>query len=528
MSKMNEIKQILKDHEDLRRYLFIRGFLITNAEDIPTEEYPMYGAWKKTELGDGYALYAHPLTTTATYTENGRCYFFAGHAYNPFTMQHEEEQVLRDLAAVYGTDRYLDALDEVTGVYVYGVLDHGRLEYMVDASGMQSAVYGILNERMYISSHAQLIGDLCGLTMGELPRRYVDYKWYYRVMGPYLPADITVFDEVKRIVPNIAYTYEEGTVKHERFYPRKNVTAATSDEEYQEVIRAGADILRRNMELIARKWPGASISLTGGIDSNTTFAAANGRYDRFKTFSYISAEKEIRDAEAAKTVSERFGVEWTCYNIPETADDIPLYREYIAILEHNNGYMAKRRDNENRKRVYLMQNLEADVEVKSWVSETIRGYWYKHYGRTRMPKLSPKLYRNLYKIFLGDRSLAHVTDRLFKEYLEKYEYYSIPDGFPPADIHFWEVCWGSWGGVSISEMKSYADVVIPYNNRRFLELMFRVPLKKRISDEHHLDMKKELNPELYDMHIRVVNMHETANRARALNVIFTINSWLPF
>ena len=65
MSKMNEIKQILTDHEDLRRYLFIRGFLITNAEDIPTEEYPMYGAWKKTELGDGYALYAHPLTTTA-------------------------------------------------------------------------------------------------------------------------------------------------------------------------------------------------------------------------------------------------------------------------------------------------------------------------------------------------------------------------------------------------------------------------------------------------------------------------------
>jgi hypothetical protein len=77
-------------------------------------------------------------------------------------------------------------------------------------------------------------------------------------------------------------------------------------------------------------------------------------------------------------------------------------------------------------------------------------------------------------------------------------------------------------------MKSYADVVIPYNNRRFLDLMFRVPLEKRISDEHHLDMKKELNPELYDMHIRVVNMHETANRARALNVIFTINSWLPF
>jgi hypothetical protein len=41
-------------------------------------------------------------------------------------------------------------------------------------------------------------------------------------------------------------------------------------------------------------------------------------------------------------------------------------------------------------------------------------------------------------------------------------------------------------------------------------------------------MKKYLNPELYAMGIRVVNMKETKFRAFALNVIFTINSWLPF
>jgi hypothetical protein len=55
-----------------------------------------------------------------------------------------------------------------------------------------------------------------------------------------------------------------------------------------------------------------------------------------------------------------------------------------------------------------------------------------------------------------------------------------------------------------------------------------VPLDKRIRDQHHLDMKKYLNPELYDMNIRVVNMKETKFRAFALNVIFTINSILPF
>jgi hypothetical protein len=168
------------------------------------------------------------------------------------------------------------------------------------------------------------------------------------------------------------------------------------------------------------------------------------------------------------------------------------------------------------------------VEVKSWVSETIRGYWYKHYGRKTMPKLSAKLYRNLYKIFLTNRKLARKVDRIFEDYIDRYEYRKIPEGYPAADMHYNEVTWGSWGGLNISEMKYCFDITFIYNNRRFLDLMFRVPLEKRISDQHHLDMKKYLNPQLYDLGIRVVNMHETKFRAFALNVIFTINSILPF
>ena len=95
-------------------------------------------------------------------------------------------------------------------------------------------------------------------------------------------------------------------------------------------------------------------------------------------------------------------------------------------------------------------------------------------------------------------------------------------------MHFHEVTWGSWGGMNISEMKIYADITFIYNNRLFLDLLLHVPLADRISDRHHLDMKALLNRELYDMNIRVVNLHETKQRARRLNLIFTINSHLPF
>ena len=124
--------------------------------------------------------------------------------------------------------------------------------------------------------------------------------------------------------------------------------------------------------------------------------------------------------------------------------------------------------------------------------------------------------------------MAHKVDKVFAEYIKDFEYDKSPDCYPTADIHYNEVTWGSWGGMNISEMKYCFDITIAYNNRQFFDLLFRAPLEKRISDQHHLDMKKYLNPELYDMNIRVVNMKETDFRAFALNVIFTINSILPF
>lgn len=443
-------------------------------------------------------------------------------------MEYEEEKILEKIANSYGTEKYMDSIDEITGVFVYGAIINGKLEFLVDPSGMQSACYGVINGDFYMSSHPQLIGDLCNLEMDEFVRELVSYKWYFRVMGPYLPADLTPFVEVKRIVPNIKYLYNNSSVSHKRFYPLTDLLEVNDDEEYNEVIKYGANILKEGMELVSKKWSNPYISLTGGIDSNTTFAAANGIYDKFKTFSYISAKKETIDADAAKVISERFGVDRKEYVIPGTSEGLKDFKEFMQIIDHNNGYIADRNENENRKRFFLIQNLDCDVEVKSWTSETIRAYWYKHYGRKSMPKLSPKLYRNLYKIFITNRKLAHKVDKIFEKYIKDFEYEDLPEQYTPADLHFNEVTWGSWGGLNISEMKMYSDITIIYNNRKFLDALIRVPLDKRISDQHHLDMKKFLNKELYDMGIRIVNMKETDFRAFMLNIIFTINMILPF
>ncbi len=521
------LKQQLDARPDLQDYLFRRGFLVSERS-MNMALYPFYANWSSIKLGR-YNFLTHRLAHLHYMEHNGVTHFLLGHSYNPFTMEHEEVAQLKKIAEELesGEEAYWEAVSQLTGIFVMGYFDDEGITLLTDPSGMHSAYYGVVNGNFMVTSHPQLIGDLYGLQMDSFVKELIDYKWYRRVMGAYLPADLSPFKELKRIIPNIAFRYDGDKISHKRFYPLVDIEECKSEQEYNDVIVKAADILKNGAHLVLKKWQSPAISLTGGIDSNTTYAACNHLYNSYQSFSYLSAHKESIDVEAAQRIAKRFRTKHTIYNIPAQSSELRDFDIKVAILNHNSGYIAPRKENELRKRIYLEQRCPNDVEVKSWVSETIRGYWYKHYCRKSMPKLSPKLYRNLYKIFITNRSLAAKVDRLFAETIDKFEYRSIPSQYPPADMHYNEITWGSWGGTNITEMRYCYDITILYNNRQFLDTLFRVPLAKRIADEHHLDMKRYLNEELYDMNIRVVNMMETNSRARMLNVIFTLNMILP-
>lgn len=524
------LKEKLDNRPDLQPELFRRGFIVSSKSLMDKQGYfPFYNNWKSAEL-ESLHIYVHKTLNIHVAVCKNISLFLCGHCYNPFTMEYEEEKQLIRIGDSFGKSDFWDKVNEISGIFVLGWIDRkGNVSVITDPSGMQSSYYGLIDDNFMITSHAQLIGDLYDLKVTDLTKELLKYKWYYRVMGPYLPGDLSQFENVTRIVPNIVYTWnkQRQKIEHKRFYPLTNNPSVNNDVEYREVIHKAADILRNNAELVLKKWNKCAISLTGGIDSNTTFAAAVGHYDKYDTFSYLSAHKETIDVDAAKKIAEHFKTHHSIYNIPEDSSSLKDFEIKKEIINHNSGYIAPLKDNEVRKRIYLESIFPYDVEVKSWVSETVRAYWYKHYGRTSMPRLSAKLFRNLYKIFIVNRKLAHKIDSVFENYIEKYDYRKISSDYLPADLHYNEVTWGSWGGLNISDMKYYTDITILYNNRIFLDLLLSVPLEKRISDQHHLDMKEYLNKELWDMHIRVVNMKETKTRALLLNIIFTLNSYLP-
>ena len=521
------VKSILDEKPALRQYLFVRGFLMSSKAQ-KEQGYPFYGAWTHTEFS-GYHFYVHPEQKLHIVSGTERSCFLIGHAYNPFTMEYSEGKMLQQMADS-DRDALYRLLNELTGVFTFGYVEHDSLTLISDCAGMQIAYYGEINGDLYVSTHMQLLGDLLTLPVSDYVERLIKYR-FYPLYGAYLPGDLSSYEGVRRIVPNTEVIYKNHVFQLRRFYPVRDLRMCKNEVEYDAGIQQIAGIMRNTMELISQKWERPAISLSGGMDSKGSLAAANGIYDRFYLFSYISMPGERIDAEAAAKLAQAVGANHHVDYISDNDDDFPDIEDYRVILEHNFGNIGKTNKNDVRKRVFYTNPAKHpfDIEAKSWVSEVGRANYYKKFGLSQMPKrLSPRHMTTMYKFFLHNRSLMHATDRIFRDYIRDTHFDDIYN-YDASDMFLWEMRYGSWGGQVITCEHRFAfNITVPYNNRRLMEIFLTLPLEKRISDQAHYDMIRVLNPKIDATGITITNYNETKSRMRKERLYYLVNTHFPF
>ena len=527
MHPKHTIQTILNDKPHLRPYLFRYGFVLTDGVLSPSG-YPFYDRWTVLSL-PGLQGLIHPDQTFFRADHEDTTCFLIGHAYDPFSMEFREEALLERLVCADPTQRSR-LIDQLTGVFTLGLIDGGRLQLLCDCAGMQSCYYGTIGGRLYITSHMQLVGDLCGLEQSSYVRKLTGYR-FYRYYGAYLPGDLSAYRELRRLVPNTRVTCHSGAWSIERFYPHTPIQPVKDEAEYRQTISRIAQILRSTMVLICQKWQAPAVSMTGGMDSKATLAAAHGCYDRFRYFSYVSMPGEKPDADAAHRIAAALGIDHRIDLISDHDEDFADVAEIAALLRHNFGNIGTINTNDVRKRAYYAQdqNRSFDVEVKSWVSEIGRANYYKKFGLRRMPRhLTPRQMTSMYKLFLHDRTLVRQTDEVFADYIRRTDF-RRDMGLDESDLFLWEIRYGSWGGQVITcEHKFSFDITIPYNNRMLLELFLTTPLERRISDQVHYDLIRELEPIIDGTGITIVNHNETKARMYQEKLYFLIHSILPF
>lgn len=527
-----KMTRLLDGKQYLQEKLYANGFLITNQDYSINDQYPFYGNWITAKLRE-YHIFVHKNARMITCTEGDASFFLIGHAVDPFDLLTEETAILKKLSAAYqkeGIDAYYNAQADLTGVYCTGLVTDDAIYISNDCAGMQIVYYGTIHGKHYFTSHSKLVADLTGLEQSKYIRRLVE-SHFYHYMGTWLPGDLSPYTELRRLVPNHYISTIVGKLETTRFFPTEEICEEPKETDYQKTILWLSDTLHKTLSLYSKKWPGkkVSISITGGRDSTTTLACANGLYDRFHYFSYISNEAERVDALAAKEICTRLGLPHEIYEIP--ADDSALsdIEAFAAVLECNAGCIGKNNPNDVRKRLYFIQNPKYDVEIKSWVNELGRGSQYVKYNKKKFPaKPTASLCRALHKIYVSPR-LIHDTDKVFRAYLKQYYPEQVLNKAPWVELFWWEFCWSGGEGIFLTaEHRTSSEIAIPFNNRRYVAKMLTVPLELRKEDAIPKDIIQHMNPAITKTSVVVKNLAHTDKRALLMRVYLEVFSRIRF
>ena len=477
------IKRRLDEEADYRSYLFCRGYIVSDKPIPSTQQYPFYGLWQQKQLLRLF-IYAHPDTSLAVCTDEEYAGALIGHAYDPITHEMCEPGILKKLLAAYRTEpeAFFEMLNSLTGVFVLLLESESKLFAVQDCGGQKMLYYGKVGKHLVLASAPQLAADIFHLDWDSDIHRLLQTKGYFRGSG-YLPGNLSPYRELKRLGCNTALQYSKGVFQLERIYPLLPRVEFKTEEEKAAAIEEMYDIFSSNIALAMKKWPRVGLSLTGGMDSKTTFACATPFYGDFFCYSFESKDSEKLDADAAAQICTAFGVLHHRYLIPSDAAEIPDYEFLRQIIEHNTSHTCKLHPNEIRKYIWLKSQNDFDVEIKSDMSEVGRAYTSRKYSGVKLPRvLDPRHLTITQGRYFLEPWAMRFTDEAFQSFMAETGLQEDIQGYSMHDLVYWEVRMSSWAATSLASQEFFHEITIPYNNRKLLDLFLRFPKADRLVD----------------------------------------------
>lgn len=524
----NDIKKELENKKNLQKLLYKRGYLFTSKNIKNLDEYPFYNNWKKININN-YFLYVHLDQKFYIEKYNDIFFILIGHAYNPWDKIADEREILNNLVKenVNSSSSFFEKLNEITGVFTILKLENDNIYAVQDAVGLMPVYYKEINhsnKELWLSSHSQLIADLCHLEMDKPIYDLVNSK-FYLIGIRHLPGIKSPFKKVKSLTANtylVHKNYERQDVI--RFFPNSSTCNSKTSEENVQII---SKVLKNSMKIISKKY-NAHVSLTGGTDSRMTLAASNEMEEKFKYFSFYSTEAEKKDVVAAQKIAKKLNLDYEVFKVPENNNELENFEIMKMLIEHNSGYIKKHTDAEIRKISYLLKEAQIKIEVKSHVSEIGRGFYYEKHGLNKMPKkLEPRHMSNFYKRNMFNRKVLKYMDSSFAEFINVTNFGDkFSKKYDESDMFYWEHRMSQWASFVNQDFDISHETTVIYNNRKLLDLFLDFELEDRISDAPQSKIVKNLNNKLNKLNIRNENAMNNKTRILIERIFFELNSLL--
>ncbi len=490
---------------EFRKFLYRRGYLITNRNDIKTDLYPFYENWTMKPITDRFNLYVHNEQHAYVQSDDDVTAVLIGHAYNPFSLETDENSILLDCIKSYRSSEsdFFDKVSELTGIHLIAVFCEDSAVFVQDCSGMQMCCYGKCDDNIYITSNCTIIADIDNPGKNKFAEDLLKSK-SYKHGSKYLPGDITIYDSISRLGPNLSLRYQNNEFRIERFYPVK--PHKELDETEANTIAEIAELVKNSVGLCTKKWTRPAISLSGGVDSRTTLSSAVDNYDKFYYYSFESKPQESKDAEAAHNICAELGLEHTIYKISDDNSECEDFELFKQIVTRNCSEISTPKDNEIRKYFFLSTLNDFEVELKSWASEIGRAFWERRYGINLPEKLTSRHFSIFQTRFFGEPSLLKQSDKAYKEFMKKSDFVYPMYNYENTDMFYWEYRFGSWGTIVTTGQNIFNfEVTMPMNNRKIMDMFLWYPHDFRKADGVNKGIIDVNNPLLLEVGNRIHN-----------------------
>lgn len=445
------------NYEDI---IFKRGYIISEIDIQKPKD-----NWKYIHISN-YHIYYDPINDVHFQQENGKWIFILGLTidilHNTMDKRITSTNLLNKLA--HSEEEFFHYLDNISGRYFIMFFDGLNTRLLSDASGMRTIIYH--QKSLTIASHPKLVE----IYTNAGPNLEVLKQWEKNYGGYRIPGHYTIYKDVKFLTPNTLLELE--TMKVKRFYPRGPIQVKSVEKVAEEI----SNLVKIQLDLVAKQYPKLLFSLTAGMDSRTTLALSKNILNNLQFFTYFKQSKN-KDNVPLSLEIDREVVNLIVENLNLNHKFIPLNIDE-SNLEYNN-FMKAMKNNTFSHHGFKLAKFYYDelphdtLHIRSNILEIGRFFYRSKYKLPENVTIS-----GLAHCYSPKAADDLEVQNLFESYYQEVEMNKIFN-YDPYDILYWEYRMGTWHALLLLESDVAHETFIPFNTRNILSLMLAVPEKDK-------------------------------------------------
>lgn len=442
-------------------FRFRRQFLLTPSR---TETLP---GWTALDVR-GYRLYAHPDLPVTVHggPDSPVQLMLLGFALDPRRPELDNVDLLDALASDWTGDVSSWSFTDLVGRFVLAVFTGDDVLFISDPCGLRTLEYLCEDGAVHAASQALLLEEVATLERGDRSRQLLESDYWRRNREGYLPAGLTPFEGVERLVPN--HLLRASTGEQERYWPAAGNAAERTATDPTEIIRDAVERLRSSLEAAARRFP-LALPVTAGLDSRMLLAAATPIQDRL--FAYTLRYRHLNDRSPDVAIPSRLlAARGVRHHIVDCRAPAP--ETWLKVYSGNSA--LSHLDDWGQIAYGIEQGLPAGhVAVKGNVAEIAQLRF--HYDGV-VPSTGTA--EQLAALVPGWQTIPAVVDSL-RTWRHDAAPAAAAAGIDLDVLFHWEHLCGSWQAQSQLEWDIAQDAFTPFSDRVLLTALLRLPTRLR-------------------------------------------------